>query len=116
MRTILTAFLMILATQSGAKEIIMACDAYTFKYQKKIWSKARIQYRLNSAEWKQYCNGEKDHLYVSGLKVTCDNRHVLPDNPFFGLETVHFDEGKYSYDPNTSLLLKEFTPCKFLKK
>ena len=116
MRTILTAFLMILATQSGAKEIIMACDSYTFKYQKNFWSKAKVQYRIDSAEWKQYCNSKKDHLYVSGLKVTCDNRHVLPDNPFFGLATVDFDKGTYRFDGNTTLYPNEFKRCKFLKK
>ena len=115
MRAILTAFLMILATQSGAKEIIMACDSYTFKYQKNFWSKAKVQYRIDSAEWKQYCNINKYHLYVSGLKVTCDNRHVLPDNIFFGLEIVDFDKGTYRFDGN-STQLKQFKRCEFLKK
>jgi len=116
MRTLLILLTFAFASQSTATEIIMACDSYTFKYTKRIWSGAKIQYRIDSTSWKNYCSSKDNHLYVSGLKVTCDTRHILPDNPFFGLETVDFNEGRFRIEPNTTALSKQYYRCSFLKK
>ena len=117
MRTILAIIFMTFATQASAKEIIMACGSYTFKYDKPLLRKASIIYQDAEAPWQKWCDMDGANLYLNGLEAICDFRKA--ENPFMKhlmlFHILNFQKGTSEHTRPEGVTGKQFKKCIFLK-
>lgn len=114
MKAILTASFILLASQAGALEVIMACGSHTYKYTKFIWNAAKVERRYQSLVWQDFCDDQNEILYFSDLKATCDSRHT--DSIFPGLVILDFKRGSHVFRMNEFEDAPFITNCTILKK
>jgi hypothetical protein len=75
----------------------------------------------DESQYRPFCTSDKEpykskaKLYFNDLTVTCDDRRVDPNNGFFGLAILKFDEYQYEFKSNTNLY-HIFKRCDVLKQ
>ena len=131
MRAILTALMLTVATQAGAAEVVMVCDAGDYekryyKLVKPVFGDNTVQQKLDG-EWVNWCNKycEEIEVYASGAKqvtgreISWDKdypKEEIQANRKYYRETVYWIDFEFGQRKVQNRLFKDTGKRQELKK